>query len=328
MQHETLLRLARYIHVILPGLLVADAVHNAFVVHNLWQDRRKVCPLFLKGLQHCMLCMVGRRWYGSLCTCPDRLGQQALRHWQEWLREDKEALRASALRVLQDVSSCCRASAFWPQSVATMLECSDAAAPQATPEQGVTGTSPAGAVACALVADAAPAHLLCGSAFLGSVLDGAAGSPHAAPDVVQSRPEPGPAAPETFAAAQLRLFAAVRERLEGFVAAAASRVPAALFSSSLSQRGSPAAVPALLRGPLQAAAAALGRCEQAWQRGRDAACAELEGAATRAAAAAQRVLPLPHMAVTRRSALRFRVHWVGLRPPPRAALLERMLPSD
>ena len=44
MQHETLLRLARYIHVILPGLLVADALHNAFVVHNLWQDRRKVCP--------------------------------------------------------------------------------------------------------------------------------------------------------------------------------------------------------------------------------------------------------------------------------------------
>ena len=43
MQHETLLRLARYFHIILPGLLVADAVHNAFVVHNLWQDRRKVC---------------------------------------------------------------------------------------------------------------------------------------------------------------------------------------------------------------------------------------------------------------------------------------------
>ena len=48
MQHETLLRLARYIHVILPGLLVADALHNAFVVHNLWQDRRKVSPYFLK----------------------------------------------------------------------------------------------------------------------------------------------------------------------------------------------------------------------------------------------------------------------------------------
>ena len=210
-----------------------------------------------------------------------------------------------------------------------MLECSDAAAAaQATREQGVAGNSPAGAVARALVADAAPAHLLCGSAFLGSVLDGAAGSPHAAPDAAASRPEPDPAAPEARAAAQLRPFAALRERLEVFVAAAASRVPAAWFSSALSQRGSPTAVPALLRGPLQAASAAAGRCERAWQRGWDAACAELEGAATRMAAAAQRALPLPHMAVTRRSALRFRVHWVGLRPPPRAALLERMLPSD
>ena len=209
-----------------------------------------------------------------------------------------------------------------------MLECSDAAAHEANSEQGIASRSPAGAVACALVEDAAPAHLLCGSAFLGSVLDGAAGSPHAAPDVADSRPEPGPAAPETLATAQLRLFAAVRERLEGFVAAAASRVPGAWFSSSLSQRGSPTAVPPLLRGPLQAAAAALGRCEQAWQRGRDAACTELESAATRGAAAARRVLPLPHVAVTRRSALRFRVHWVGLRAPPRAELLERMLPSD
>lgn len=264
------------------------------------------------------------------CTSPDRLGQHCSQLWQEWLREDKEALRASALRMLQDVSSRCRASAFWPQSVATMLESSEAAAaPQATPEQGVASSSPAGAGACALVADAAPAHLLCGSAFLGSVLDGAAGSPHAGPDVAaESRPEPDPAAPGARAAAQLRPFAAVRDRLEGFVAAAASRVPVTWFSSSLSERGSPAAVPGLLRGPLQAAAAAAGRCERAWQRGRDAACAELEAAAARAAAAAQRALPLPHMAVTRRSALRFRVRWVGLRPPPRAALLERMLPSD
>ena len=61
MQHETLLRLARYIHVILPGLLVADAVHNAFVVHNLWQDRRKVCLILLEGLQRCILCTVRRR---------------------------------------------------------------------------------------------------------------------------------------------------------------------------------------------------------------------------------------------------------------------------
>ena len=210
-----------------------------------------------------------------------------------------------------------------------MLECSDAAAHKANSEQGIASRNPAGAVACALVADAAPAHLLCGSAFLGSVLDGAAGSPHAAPDVAESRPEPGPAAPETLATAQLRLFAAVRERLEGFVALVSSRVPAAWFSSALSQCGSPTAVPALLRGSLQAAAAAAaGRCEQAWRRGRDAVCAELDRAAARAAAAAQRVLPLPLMAVTRRSALRFRVRWVGLRAPPQADLLERMLPSD
>ena len=209
-----------------------------------------------------------------------------------------------------------------------MLECSDAAAVQAICEQGNASRSPAGAVACALVADASPAHLLCGSAFLGSVLDGAAGSPHAAPAAAESRPEPDPAAPEARAAAQLWPFAAMREQLEGFLAAAAARMPVACFSSALSQRGSPTAVPALLRGPLQAAAAAAGRCERAWQRGRDAACAELEGAATRMMAAAQRVMPLPHIAVTRRSALRFRVHWVGLRQPPRAALLERMLPSD
>ena len=73
MQHETLLRLARYIHVILPGLLVADAVHNAFVVHNLWQDRRKVCPFSWR------VCSAA---YCAHCEGDDMAGSaQALTGW-------------------------------------------------------------------------------------------------------------------------------------------------------------------------------------------------------------------------------------------------------
>ena len=234
-------------------------------------------------------------------------------------------MRASALRTLQDVSSRCKASAFWPHGVAAVLEGSEAAVPRAIHEQGIAGTSPAGGVACVPGEDAAASHLLCGSAFLGSVLDSAAGPPRAAPGAAESRPEPGPAAPEALAAPQLRPLAAVRE---GLVAGVASRVPAAWMSSSVSQVASPTAMPALMRGPLQAALAALRRCQQAWQRGWDATGAKLEGAATRAVAAAQGALPLPRMAVTRRSALRSSVRWMGPRSPPRDALLERLLPSD
>ena len=43
MRQETVRKIARLIHVILPGVLVADAVHNAYVVHNLWRARQKVC---------------------------------------------------------------------------------------------------------------------------------------------------------------------------------------------------------------------------------------------------------------------------------------------
>ena len=80
MQQETLLRLARYFHVILPGLLVADAVHNAFVVHNLWQDRRKVSLSHIyHGMLHAahdwkmavrLLCILLTSWVSSACgTC-------------------------------------------------------------------------------------------------------------------------------------------------------------------------------------------------------------------------------------------------------------------
>ena len=249
-----------------------------------------------------------------------------MQHLQEWLQEDKEALRACALRMLQDVSSHCKSSAFWPHSIAALLERSGAAAPPATPEQGLAGTCPPGGVLRALGEDAAASHLLCGSAFLGSVLDGTADSPHAAPDAAESRPEPDPATPEALAALQLRPLAALRELLEGHAAALGSGVLAALGSAS--QLASPSAVPALMRGPLQAAAAAPGRCQQAWQRGWDATCVSMEGAATRAVAAAQSALPLPRLAVTRRSALRFRVHWMGRQSQSRADLLERLLPSD
>lgn len=43
MRQETVRKIARLIHVVLPGVLVADAVHNAYVVHNLWRARQKVC---------------------------------------------------------------------------------------------------------------------------------------------------------------------------------------------------------------------------------------------------------------------------------------------
>ncbi len=39
---ETVLRIAHWVHVLLPGVLLADALHNAFVVHNLWRKRQQV----------------------------------------------------------------------------------------------------------------------------------------------------------------------------------------------------------------------------------------------------------------------------------------------
>ena len=45
MRPETVLRIAHWIHVLLPGVLLADALHNAFVVHSLWRKRQQVRAL-------------------------------------------------------------------------------------------------------------------------------------------------------------------------------------------------------------------------------------------------------------------------------------------
>ncbi len=177
--------------------------------------------------------------------------------------------------------------------------------------------------------------MLCGSAFLTSVLDEAGAAPAAPPPAPAAEAEPAASPPATIPPW-------LWGPLEGLAALAAARLPAALLAGAgrepCSEAGSPAGGPAARSA--EALAAAARACQtwaaglEPWQRharrGWDAAGRRLERGAGAAAAAARRALPLPHVHVRRRSALRFRLAWQGLqaRVPRARAPLERLLPSQ
>ncbi len=177
--------------------------------------------------------------------------------------------------------------------------------------------------------------MLCGSAFLTSVLDEAGAAPAAPPPAPAAEAEPAASPPATIPPW-------LWGPLEGLAALAAARLPAALLAGAgrepCSEAGSPAGGPAARSA--EALAAAARACQtwaaglEPWQRharrGWDAAGRRLERGAGAAAAAARRALPLPHVHVRRRSALRFWLAWQGLqaRVPRARAPLERLLPSQ
>lgn len=242
------------------------------------------------------------------------------------------------LHALQRVSSKCSASSFWPHSVAEALQHRKESGALA---EGVAGDWQATSTSNALANGSA--DQLCGSVFLSSVLE-TAGSPLA---TELSMPAAAGSKQELTTASQSGPAEALWEQLGGLLNTLAARLPAAWLvrsasraaSDSRQSRNSEESCHSLASSPAEAHSmrqygqtwlVAVARSQVAWwAHARDAASRAMERSACRAAAAVHGALPTPQVVVHRRSALRFRLMWLGLRlPQPQGhAPLELVLPS-
>lgn len=257
---------------------------------------------------------------------------------QEWLQEDQDALLADVLHALQQVSSKCSASSFWPHSVAEALQQRKESGGLA---EGVAGDWQATSTNYAFVNGSA--DQLCGSVFLSSVLE-TAGSPLAAELSVSAA---AGSEQELTTASQSGPAEVLWEQLGGLLNTLAARLPAAWLvrsasraaSDSRQSRDSGEFCHSLASSPAEAHSrrqsgqtwlVAVARSQLAWWvHARDATSRAMERSACRAAAAVHGALPTPQVVVHRRSALRFRLTWLGLRLPRLQGHvpLELVLPS-